>query len=134
MAATNRSAKAVLLIAERDRFMQEVLQRALGSEFRLEFVESGSEVASRARANPPALIILEALLPEVDGFQVCRRLKEDAATAKIPVLFFTLLDAEDRARQVGADGFVKKPLRKRELLDRVRELLNESMTSRGGAS
>jgi len=113
----------LLLIAERDPFMRDVLRRTLEEHFELQFVEDGATVLDQVRARPPALIILEALLPTLDGFQVCQQLKDDPATRHIPVLFFTLLLAEERAAQVGADAFLLKPQRKDVLLETINRLL-----------
>jgi len=103
--------------------MRRALAQALEGRFELEFVDDGADVLERARHRPPALVILETLLPTLDGFQVCRRLKRDPVTRHIPVLFFTLLLAEERAAQVGADGFLLKPIRPEVLLSTVHCLL-----------
>lgn len=121
-----------LLIAERDPFMRKTLTRTLEEHFELAFVEDGSAVLEQVRARPPALVILEALLPTLDGFQVCQQLKSDPATRRIPVLFFTVLLAEERAAQVGANGFLLKPLRKDALLETVHRLLAEASAREGG--
>jgi len=112
-----------LLIGERDPFMQRTLAQALKEHCELTFVEDGAALLAQAHEKPPDLIILELLLPTLDGFQVCRRLKNDPATRGIPVLVFTLLAAEARALQAGADGFLQKPLRPQTLLEEIRRLL-----------
>lgn len=115
-----------LLIAERDPFMRDALARALEEHFELEFVEDGAAVLERTKTHRPALVILEGLLPTLDGFQVCQRLKSDPATRHIPVIFFTLLLAKERAAQVGADGFLLKPLRRDALLETIDRLLADA--------
>ena len=120
-----------LLIAERDPFMRDALARALERHFELEFVGDGAVVLERVKVNPPALVILEALLPTLDGFQVCQQIKNDPATCHIPVLFFTVLLAEERAAQVGADGFLLKPLRRDILLDTIYRLLARAPEGKG---
>jgi len=122
---------ARILIAERDPFMRNVLKRTL-QEFELDFVEDGAIVLQRVKTHPPGLIILEALLPTLDGFQVCQRLKGDPETRHIPVLFFTLLLAEERAHQVGADAFLIKPARAQVLLDTIHRLLARRPADQGG--
>lgn len=120
-----------LLIAECDPFMRDALARVLEEHFELVFVEDGAAVLERVRARLPALIILEALLPTLDGFQVCQQIKKDPATRHIPVLFFTLLLAEERAAQVGADGFLLKPLRRDVLLETIYRLLAKAPEGKG---
>ncbi len=106
--------------------MRDALKRALEERFDLEFVDDGVTVLERAKARSPDLIILEVLLPMMDGFQVCRQLKSDPATRHIPVLFFTLLLAEERAAQAGGDGFLLKPLRQEALLEMIDRLLAQA--------
>jgi putative two-component system response regulator len=116
-----------LLIGERDPFMQRTLERILKGRFALAFAEDGAELLARARRNPPDLVILEALLPALDGFQLCRQLKSDLVTRAVPVLFYTVLAAEARALQAGADGFLKKPQPPGRLIAEIRRLLAASL-------
>jgi len=103
--------------------MRNVLTRALQDDFQLAFVQDGAAVLDQVKACSPALVILEALLPTLDGFQVCRQLKDDPATRHIPVVFYTLLLAEERAARAGADAFLLKPQRKEVLLETINRLL-----------
>lgn len=119
-----------LLIGERDPFMQRTLKHILEGQFELTFVEDGAELLREARRQPPDLIILEVLLPTLDGFQVCRQLKADAAMRAIPVLFYTVLAAEARAFQAGAEGFLQKPQPPKQLLAEIRRLCK--LCSKGG--
>ena len=68
-------------------------------------------------------MITEVLVPKLDGLALCRRLKEDSATAGIMVLIFSILAAGSRAREAGADAFLTKPLAEHHLVDTVRQLL-----------
>lgn len=123
--------RPLILIAERDPFMRNVLNRMLQEHFELAFVEDGAAVLEQAKARRPALVILEVLLPTLDGFQVCQQLKSEPATRHIPVLFYTLLLAEERAAQVEADAFLLKPLRKEALLEAINHLPAASSASEG---
>lgn len=79
-----------------------------------------------ARTRKPALIVLDLMLPEVDGLDVCRLLRRDPATASIPVIMLTAKAAEtDRivGLEIGADDYVTKPFSPRELVLRIRKLL-----------
>ncbi len=95
-----------ILIGERDPFMRRALENVLLPHFELTFVEDGENLIYHTRTQLPNLIILEALLPHKDGFQVCRELKSDPATRHIPILCFTFLLAEERAHLAGADAFL----------------------------
>ncbi len=124
--------RPLILVAERDPFMQASLRRILEPHFDLMFVEDGAAVVEAVRENRPALVILEALLPTVDGFQACYHLKSHPETRDIPVLFFTLLLAKERAAQVGADRFLLKPLQREVLLDHIWNLVGGSPTAGNG--
>ncbi len=87
---------------------------------------SGPEALARAVSDAPDIILLDVMMPGMDGFQTCRRLKEDPVTSHIPVVMVTSLDlAEDRARglDAGADDFLTKPVDDVALLARVRSLV-----------
>ncbi|HDD55512.1 MAG TPA: response regulator [Chloroflexi bacterium] len=113
-----------ILIGERDTFMQHMLAHSLGKHFQVSFVEDGLSLLRQTREILPDLVIMEGLLSSLDGYTVCQKLKNDAATAHIPVLFHTLLADESRARQAGADGFLLKPVLPQEIETKVEELLN----------
>jgi DNA-binding response OmpR family regulator len=84
-----------------------------------------AELARTDRA-PPDLVLLDVMMPGMDGFEVCRRMREDERFAAIPVVMVTALDAnEERVRglEAGADDFLSKPINHAELLARVRSLL-----------
>jgi two-component system phosphate regulon response regulator PhoB len=86
----------------------------------------GSEALRKARSAQPDLILLDLMLPGVDGLQVCRLLRHDPATATIPVIMLTAKSAEiDRVLgfQLGADDYVTKPFSPRELVLRVKAML-----------
>jgi DNA-binding response OmpR family regulator len=92
----------------------------------------GAEALMKARSVLPGLIVLDLMLPEVDGMEVCKMLKRDPATARIPIVMLTAKAAEiDRVLglELGADDYVTKPFSPRELVLRVRKLL-----SRGSAA
>ncbi len=88
--------------------------------------QDGLEALAAVAAQPPDLILLDVMMPGLDGFEVCRRLKADEETAFIPIVMLTALyDPEHRLRgiELGADDFLGKPFSHLELLTRVRSLL-----------
>ncbi len=86
----------------------------------------GVEALRQAKANLPDLILLDLMLPQLDGMEVCKLLRRDANTAKIPVIMLTAKAAEiDRVLglEIGADDYITKPFSPRELVLRVKKLL-----------
>jgi len=86
----------------------------------------GEEALQKVAAEQPDLVLLDIMMPKIDGFEVCRRLRADEATAVIPVIMVTALkETEDRIHglEAGADDFISKPFDRGELLARVKSLL-----------
>jgi adenylate cyclase len=87
---------------------------------------SGPEALAKVAAEAPDLILLDIVMPQMTGYEVCRRLRADPATAVLPIVLVTSLDAtEERVKgiEAGADDFLNKPINSAELLARVRSLL-----------
>jgi two-component system phosphate regulon response regulator PhoB len=90
------------------------------------FARDGARALASARQDRPDLIVLDLMLPEVDGLEVCKILRRDPVTAAIPILMLTARAAEmDRVLglELGADDYVTKPFSPRELVLRIRKLL-----------
>jgi class 3 adenylate cyclase len=94
--------------------------------YRTERARTGSEALAQAERLRPDLILLDVLMPDLDGFEVCRRLRADPAFVATPIVLVTSLDArEERIKglEAGADDFLSKPIVQAELFARVRSLL-----------
>jgi two-component system phosphate regulon response regulator PhoB len=90
------------------------------------FAKDGARALAVARDERPALVVLDLMLPEIDGLEVCKLLRRDPATAAIPVIMLTARAAEmDRVvgLELGADDYVTKPFSPRELVLRIKKLL-----------
>lgn len=116
-----------LLLIEDDMPLAQTTQQYLeqfGHEVRHE--EDGESGLAAVKANPPELILLDLMLPGVDGLEVCRRLRMDPSTATIPILMLTARgDEADRVAglELGADDYMPKPYSLRELVARIRAIL-----------
>lgn len=119
-----------VLVVEDDVDIQKVIRMSLKlrgvSEVVL--VESGTECIERLGGFTPDVILLDVMMPHVDGYETCRRLKQDPATRAIPVVFLTArVQKADRQRgmQLGALGYLTKPFDPMTLHDQILELLSE---------
>src|SRR5215510_2975929 len=116
-----------ILVVEDDRALAATLERVLGAEgYDVEAVGDGSDALQRARHRPFELVVLDILLPGLDGIAVCRRLRAAGTT---PILLLTALGGtEERVRGLdsGADDYLVKPFAYEELLARVRALLRRT--------
>ncbi len=117
--------RALILVVERDPNIRK-LERYFLEEagFAVEFADDGEQGLLRAQTLLPRIMISEVLLPGMDGFSVCRALKNEARTRHIVVVLFSILSSTDRAREAGADAFLKKPLDDGALVRTVSSLLS----------
>src|SRR6266446_5049148 len=117
----------LILVVEDDNRLAATLERVLIAEgHEVTLAGDGFEALRRARERPPGLVILDIMLPGLDGIGVCRRLR---ATAQVPILLLTALGGtEERVRGLdsGADDYLVKPFAYQELLARVRALLRRT--------
>jgi two-component system, cell cycle response regulator len=94
---------------------------------------SGAECVRIAQERPVDVILLDLMMPDMDGFQVCRALKEDPRTAEIPVIMITArddLDARAEGMRLGVSDFLAKPVFRRQLANRIRAQLDMLATGR----
>jgi two-component system phosphate regulon response regulator PhoB len=96
------------------------------------FAKDGTRAIAAAKDEKPDLMVLDLMLPEVDGLEVCKILRRDPITASMPILMLTARAAEmDRVvgLELGADDYVTKPFSPRELVLRIRKLLSRNKTT-----
>ena len=122
-----------VLVVEDDRDIADLIAYYLGrAGFAAEVVASGRHALSRIVAEPPDLLILDLMLPHVDGLEICRAVRMDPKTATIPIIMLTAR-AEESDRilglELGADDYVAKPFSPNELVARVRALLRRTQRS-----
>lgn len=127
-----------VLIVEDDKDIAELIDYNLKKEkFETEIVNHGAQAFKRASRYEPDLIILDLMLPGVDGLEICRSLKADNRTKSIPVLMLTAkTDEIDRivGFEVGAEDYLSKPFSPRELLLRVKVILKRTRGGNEGPS
>jgi PAS domain S-box-containing protein len=102
--------------------------------YQVRTASSGTEALEAARSSPPSLILLDVQMPDMDGYAVCRELRNDAATRTIPIIFITAdkdMETECQAFEAGGDDYVCKPINHPVLLARVKNLLARDLRARG---
>ena len=119
-----------IFIAEDDRFFRELYQMVLqGEGYEVEFAITGKEALDKCQGAAPDLIILDVLMPEMDGYEVCRKLRELPEFALTPILMLTGLSADEdkiKGYHVGADDFITKPFSPEVFRERVKNILERS--------
>jgi len=119
--------KTKILVVDDEPDALELIEVNLkGAGFDVVSAGNGRQALEKARATLPALILLDVMLPEVDGLEVCKSLRRDPKTAFIPIIMLTARAAEiDRVvgLELGADDYITKPFSPRELILRVKNLL-----------
>ena len=122
-----------ILIVEDDHDIQELLRYHLEKHgYAPEIIANGAAAQAAAKKKRPALILLDLMLPGLDGLEVCRGMKADPATAAIPIIMVTARDDEAdivTGLELGAIDYVTKPFRPRELIARVKSALRRSDAS-----
>jgi len=118
---------AYILVIEDDDIVARTIERSLrGDEFRVRLASSGVEGLKTARRSPPDLVILDIIMPGMDGYTVCREMRADSILEHVPVLFLTAkIKDEDKISGflAGADDYLGKPFNIDELVLRLRAIL-----------
>ncbi len=127
-----------ILVVEDEVDIQEIVTYNLEKAgFTVAAVETGEAALDLIREGIPDLVVLDLMLPEIDGLEVCRHLKQDAATRDLPILMLTARAEEvDRVvgLELGADDYVVKPFSPRELVLRVQAILRRLAEGRDSAT
>ncbi len=123
-------AKHRILVVDDEEDLLELIEYNLAKEgYRVTCVGTGEDALREARANPPDLIVLDLLLPNVDGLEVCKLLKNDPRTKHVPIVMLTAKgDEADMVTglELGADDYISKPFSPRVLTARIRAVLRRA--------
>jgi two-component system phosphate regulon response regulator PhoB len=122
-------AQEVLVVEDEPDIRRLIVLHLERDGFRCRTASNGPEALREARAVVPDLVVLDLMLPELDGLEVCRQLRRDAPTAAVPIIMLTAKSDEvDRVvgLEIGADDYVSKPFSPKELVARVRAVLRRA--------
>lgn len=118
--------KTVLIVDDEERNIKLLKAYLIINQYEIVEASSGEEALKMVNDFNPDLVLLDVMMPGIDGFEVCKRLKQDDKTQMIPVIMVTALRGKEdriRALEVGADDFLSKPVDRTALLARVKSLL-----------
>ena len=122
--------QTVLVVEDETSIASYVALYLKNAGYRIQTAGTGREALERAAAEKPSLIVLDLMLPDVDGLEVCRRIRQ---TSDVPILMLTARDEDvDKiiGLEVGADDYLTKPFNPRELVARVKSVLRRSVPER----
>lgn len=129
----NKTLKQKILVVDDEPDAVELLEFNLRQAgYEVASAENGSDALTKAKNVQPDLIVLDVMIPEIDGLEVCKILRRDPATSSIPIIMLTAKAAEiDRVLglELGADDYVTKPFNIRELQLRIKGLLRRVQTT-----
>jgi len=135
VSSTSNGAAARILVVEDEPDLRSLLDRSLEQAgYKVFLAEDGIEALEKATTETLDLVLLDLMLPHIDGIEVCRRLKRDERTARLPVIMLTARqEPVDRivGLELGADDYITKPFNLRELVLRVGAVLRRSRGERG---
>jgi len=120
--------KAKILVVDDEVNITQILEFSIGAEgFEVITATNGEEAIDKARKEQPDLIILDIMMPRIDGYEACRILKANPLTKNIPVVLLTAKGRDIDKRlgyEVGATDYIVKPFSPNKLIERINELLS----------
>jgi len=115
--------KKKVLIVDDEMYIRQLVNNALGRDYTVLEASDGEEAIYIIRTQKPDLILMDVLMPNLDGYTACYEIKKDEATRAIPVVMLTGIGHElnkKLAQKMGADGYITKPFNLQDLLETVK--------------
>ena len=119
--------KRILAVDDEETLIEALTLRLKASDYDVIHAFDGREALNKAKGENPDLIILDVMLPFLDGFEICRLLKFDSNYSRIPIIMLTSKVSDQDKKtgfEVGADAYLTKPFDSKSLLEKIGELLN----------
>ncbi len=118
--------KKKILVVDDEEVVRQVVRRMLGDEYLVLEAQDGAEAINMARGQKPDIILMDMMMPKIDGLTACYAIKKDPATREIPVVMLTAIgyDLNKKLSEniMGADGYITKPFTREALLEEIRRL------------
>ena len=122
--------KGKILVVDDENYILHILDFSLGAEgYEVITAEDGEEAVRKTKEERPDLVVLDVMMPKMDGFEACRAIKRDADVAQTPVILLSAKSRDIDQRQgfeAGADDYITKPFSPGRLVERVHRLLRTS--------
>ncbi len=122
------NSKRKILIVDDERYILHILDFSLGAEgYEVITAGDGEQAVERTRSDRPDLIVMDIMMPKMDGFEACKAIKADPDTQSIPVIMLTAKGREidkKRGLDAGADEYLTKPFSPAKLIERVQVVLD----------
>ena len=119
-----------VLVVDDEPLTQDLLRLMLEpAGFRVTGADDGLEALRKVKENQPDIMILDVMMPDMDGIAVCKTLRQDAETANMPIIMFsgkTHLNAIEEGLEAGANRYLAKPMSRTDLIQNLREVLTET--------
>ncbi|MBU4222534.1 MAG: response regulator [Euryarchaeota archaeon] len=117
-----------VLVVDDEEVNIKLIEAMLNEEYEIITAQSGNEALNKIIEDKPDIVLLDIMMPQINGYDVCKSIKENDATRFIPVVMCTVLsesEAKIKAIEIGADGYLTKPINRIELLTRIKSLLKK---------
>jgi twitching motility two-component system response regulator PilG len=123
----NMPSKKILIVEDEESLLklESILLSSKG--YSVVGVMDGKAALEEVKINRPDLVVLDIMLPEMDGFEVCRRIKENPATSSIPIVMLTAKKSSndvERGKQSGAEAYITKPFKSAKVIEVIESLTN----------
>jgi len=118
--------KRRILIVDDEPNVRKLLRTVLNKKFTVLEAEDGSQAVNVASTEKPDLILMDIMMPKMDGYTSCYALKSEPSTRSIPVIMLTAIDLRlnlQLSKEIGADGYITKPFNSKDLLDNIAHFL-----------
>lgn len=116
-----------ILIVDDEPFGRQLLEAILIEEnYELLFAENGQKAIKQVTELLPDIILLDIMMPEINGYELCQMIRSNASTSKIPIILITALDDRDSKKkglEAGANDYISKPYERSEVLFKIKNLL-----------
>jgi DNA-binding response OmpR family regulator len=123
-----QGSKGKVLVVDDEEVNIRIIEAYLNKEYEIITAQSGKEAMNKISQEKPDIVLLDIMMPQISGYDVCKSIKEKDATRLMPVVMITALsglEAKIKAIEIGADDYLTKPINRKELFTRVKSLLKK---------